>query len=68
MTDAANTFRVGLVQMCAGRDVGKNITTAAELIRAAARGGAQYVQTPEMTNIMELERTAAACGGKARSG
>ena len=56
MTDAANAFRVGLVQMCAGRDVGKNITTAAELIRAAARGGAQYVQTPEMTNIMELER------------
>ena len=56
MTDAANTFRVGLVQMCSGRDVGKNITTAAELIRAAARGGAQYVQTPEMTNIMELDR------------
>jgi len=56
MTDAANTFRVGLVQMCAGRDVGKNITAAADLIRAAARGGAQYVQTPEMTNIMELER------------
>ena len=56
MTDAAKAFRVGLVQMCAGRDVGKNITTAAELIRAAARGGAQYVQTPEMTNILELER------------
>jgi deaminated glutathione amidase len=56
MTDAAKAFRVGLVQMCAGRDVGRNITTAAELIRAAARGGAQYVQTPEMTNILELER------------
>ena len=56
MTDAAKAFRVGLVQMCAGRDVGKNIATAAELIRAAARGGAQYVQTPEMTNILELER------------
>ena len=56
MTDAAKAFRVGLVQMCAGRDVGRNIATATELIRAAARGGAQYVQTPEMTNIMELER------------
>ena len=56
MTDAAKAFRVGLVQMCAGRDVGKNIATAAGLIRAAARGGAQYVQTPEMTNILELER------------
>ena len=34
-----NDCRVGLVQMCAGRDVGKNIATAVELIRAAARGG-----------------------------
>jgi len=56
MSDAQKAFRVGLVQMCAGRDVGKNIATATELIRAAARGGAAYVQTPEMTNIMELER------------
>jgi predicted amidohydrolase len=56
MTGAEKAFRVGLVQMCAGRDVGKNIATAVELIRAAARGGAQYVQTPEMTNILELER------------
>ncbi|MBC7830905.1 MAG: carbon-nitrogen hydrolase family protein [Hyphomicrobium sp.] len=56
MTDAAKAFRVGLVQMCAGRDVGRNIATATELIRGAVRGGAQYVQTPEMTNIMELER------------
>jgi len=56
MSDAQKAFRVGLVQMCAGRDVGKNIATTTELIRAAARGGAAYVQTPEMTNIMELER------------
>ena len=56
MTDAAKAFRVGLVQMCASRDVERNIATATELIRAAARGGAQYVQTPEMTNILELER------------
>ncbi len=34
----------------------RNIATATELIRAAARGGAQYVQTPEMTNVLELER------------
>jgi len=56
MMDAAKAFRVGLVQMCASRDVERNIATATELIRAAARGGAQYVQTPEMTNILELER------------
>jgi deaminated glutathione amidase len=56
MTDAAKAFRVGLVQMCAGRNVARNIEAASELIRAAARGGAAYVQTPEMTNILELER------------
>ena len=56
MPDATEAFRVGLVQMCAGRDVQKNIAAAATLIREAAAGGADYVQTPEMTNIMELER------------
>src|SRR6476646_8559709 len=49
-------FRVGLVQMCTGRSVEKNLTDAGELIRAAARQGAQYVQTPEITTLMETER------------
>jgi predicted amidohydrolase len=57
MPDVQRAFRVALVQMCAGRDVAKNIAVAAELIRKATAGGAQYVQTPEMTNIMELDRT-----------
>lgn len=56
MPDAPKAFRVGLVQLCSGRDVAKNIAAASKLIREAAAGGAQYVQTPEMTNIMELER------------
>jgi predicted amidohydrolase len=56
MQDAPKAFRVGLVQMCAGRDVAKNIAAASELTREAAAGGAAYVQTPEMTNIMELDR------------
>jgi predicted amidohydrolase len=56
MSDTPKTFRVGLVQMCAGRTVDPNIAAATELIRAAARGGAQYVQTPEMTNLLELDR------------
>lgn len=56
MSDAPKAFRVGLVQLCSGRDVAKNIAAASKLIREAAAGGAQYVQTPEMTNIMELER------------
>jgi predicted amidohydrolase len=56
MPDTPKSFRVGLVQMCAGRTVDRNIAAASELIREAARGGAQYVQTPEMTNILELDR------------
>jgi predicted amidohydrolase len=50
------SFRVGLVQMCSGRDVDKNVASAMELVREAAAGGAQYVQTPEMTTLMELDR------------
>jgi len=53
---APEALRVALVQMCSGRDVAKNIAAAGALIREAAAGGAQYVQTPEMTNIMELDR------------
>ena len=65
MPDVQRAFRVALVQMCAGRDAAKNIAAAGELIRKAAAGGAQYVQTPEMTNIMELDRDAAAGGHQA---
>ena len=50
------SFRVGLVQMCTGRDVEKNLADAGALIREAARQGAQYVQTPEITTLMETER------------
>ncbi len=50
------TFRAGLVQMCTGRDVEKNLADASALIREAAAQGAQYVQTPEITTLMETER------------
>ena len=55
--DDSGQFRVGLVQMCAGRNVDKNLADASGLIREAARQGAQYVQTPEITTLMEPERT-----------
>jgi predicted amidohydrolase len=42
--------------MCSGRNVEKNVLDAAELIREAVRQGAQYVQTPEITTLMELDR------------
>ena len=52
----APAFRAGLVQMCSGRDVTRNVRDAADLIRKAAGEGAHYIQTPEVTTLMELER------------
>lgn len=52
----SRSFRAAAVQMCSGRDVDTNVARASELIREAAAGGAQYVLTPEMTTLMELER------------
>jgi predicted amidohydrolase len=50
------TFRVGLIQMRSAREPQVNIEAAAKLIGEAKEGGADYVLTPEMTNIMELSR------------
>ena len=49
-------FRVGLIQMRSGRTPTANMDAAAKLIGEAKMGGAEYVQTPEMTNIMEVSR------------
>ena len=55
-TGKSATFRVGLVQMRSGRTPQVNIDSAAKLIGEAKQGGADYVLTPEMTNVMELGR------------
>src|SRR5262245_26222957 len=52
---ATRHFRAGLVQLRSGREVAPNLDKAEVLIRRAAKGGAQYVQTPENTGIMELK-------------
>ena len=49
-------FQAACVQLRAGRSVSNNIDEAASLIRQAALGGAQFVQTPEQTALMELDR------------
>jgi deaminated glutathione amidase len=49
------TFRTALVQLRSGRNVAPNMQRAEALIRQAAAGGADYVQTPENTAIMELD-------------
>ncbi|MBX6426781.1 MAG: carbon-nitrogen hydrolase family protein [Variibacter sp.] len=49
-------FRVGLIQMRSGRTPKANFEAAAKLVREAKAAGAAYVQTPEMTNVMEIKR------------
>jgi predicted amidohydrolase len=56
MSQQLESFRAGLVQMCTGRDVDRNVADASALIREAAGKGARYVQTPEITTLMEMER------------
>jgi predicted amidohydrolase len=49
-------FVVGLVQMRSGLSPQINCDAAARLIAEAKDGGAEYVLTPEMTNILEVKR------------
>jgi predicted amidohydrolase len=50
------TFKVGLVQMRSGLDPQANLTSLIAAIDEAKRNGGDYVQTPEMTNILALKR------------
>src|SRR3954466_13187305 len=49
-------FRVGLIQMRSGRTPQANTNAAVKLIGEAKSGGADYVLTPEVTNILENSR------------
>src|SRR5689334_13621446 len=55
-TPGVSAFKVGLVQMRSGLLPAANLATARDLIEQAAEAGAEYVLTPEMTNIMEIKR------------
>ena len=55
-TGKSASFRIGLIQMRSGRTPQANLDTAAKLIGEAKGAGADYVLTPEMTNIMEVSR------------
>jgi predicted amidohydrolase len=50
------TFKVGLVQMRSGINPQANLASLIAAIDEAKRAGADYVQTPEMTNILALKR------------
>jgi predicted amidohydrolase len=55
-TGKAATFNVGLVQMRSTLSPQANLDNAIRLIEEAKRNGADYVQTPEMTNIIDNKR------------
>jgi predicted amidohydrolase len=50
------TFKVGLVQLRSGLAPAANLEAATRLIEQARSEGADYIQTPEMTNILAVER------------
>ena len=54
--DKPAKFKAAMIQMRSGLLPGPNIDAAVRLIGEAKSAGADYVQTPEMTNIMEVKR------------
>ncbi len=54
MLETSPKFKVGLVQMTSGTVVSDNVNDAQALIREAAAAGAEFILTPEMTTLLEL--------------
>jgi predicted amidohydrolase len=52
-------FKAAAVQMCSGVDPARNAVSMARLVREAAAQGATYIQTPEMTGMLQRDRAAA---------
>jgi predicted amidohydrolase len=52
------SFTAAMVQMCAGLLPERNLEQGTKLIRQAAADGADYVQTPEVSNMIQANRTA----------
>jgi len=57
-TASATIFKAALVQLRTGLLPAENLVQATQLIREAAAQGAQYIQTPEVTNVMQENRKA----------
>ena len=52
------SFTAAMVQMCVGLLPGPNLEQGTRLIRQAVADGADYVQTPEVSNMIQANRTA----------
>lgn len=53
---SANTFKAAMIQMRSGLKPDANIDDAVRMIGEAKSAGAEYVLTPEMTNILAAKR------------
>ena len=53
---SSGTFKAAMIQMRAGLTPGANVDAAARMIGEAKNAGADYVLTPEMTNILAAKR------------
>ena len=51
-----SVFKAAMIQMRAGLSPAANLEAAVRMIGEAKAAGAEYVLTPEMTNIMEVKR------------
>ncbi|MFV2002283.1 MAG: nitrilase-related carbon-nitrogen hydrolase, partial [Paracoccaceae bacterium] len=49
-------MRAALIQLCSGDEPRANLTITSQLVREAARGGASFVLTPEVTNCVSRSR------------
>jgi len=56
MSDTAARFKAAMIQMRSGLEPAANVDAAARLIEQAKADGADYVQTPEMTNVLAAKR------------
>jgi predicted amidohydrolase len=56
MSAKTATFKAAMIQMRSGLSPAANVDAAAALIAEAKAAGADYVQTPEMTNLLAANR------------
>jgi deaminated glutathione amidase len=56
MSDSPARFKTAMIQMRSGLTPAANVDAAARLIEQAKAAGADYVQTPEMSNVLAAKR------------
>lgn len=53
--DMTSPLRTACIQLVTSKDRDKNLTSACGLIEKAAKEGAQFIATPEMTGVMDIK-------------